>query len=340
VQRLQARSQRLISDRSEAEEFKAHFEFIRNLCSEIELEAARVDFTQSLINKLEKWDAITGYGMYELNQSGQKLISPEVSRKKFHPFPALWLGQANPHGIEEFAQNMAAQVANDLFEIDPLMVRIHSGSSHPELILFISFTEERMANFPWDVLESMLSSSLRRLKLSRQLPQYTSQFVPMWEALDDLDQLQQDNIATGTRVLCLSLIPLTRAAKKRPQNKFYWAAFFNDFFLQLSGRIQKSTKLSLFGPWHVMFFIPAENFEAESVTLQAFTRQFSYWKFFEDNSLALTDEMMPILKLIPASSGHYLRTFEKEFAEEALDQETERLMAAPPARRTTPRLSP
>jgi hypothetical protein len=337
VQRLQARSQRLISERSEAEEFRAHFEFIRNLCAEIEQESARLDFTHSLINKLEKWEAIDGYGIYELNQNGQKLISPELARKKYHPFPALWLGQANPQGIEEFARDMALQVANDLFESDPVMIKIHGGSNNPEMVLFVASQESRMSAFPWDLMESMLSSSYRRLKLFKQLPQYSSQFVPMWEALDDLDKLTQDNIGTGIRVLGLSLIPLTAAAKKRPQNKFYWAAFFNDFFLQLSGRIQKSTKLSLFGPWHVMFFIPQENFETESIMLQAFIQQFSYWKFFEDNSLALTEQMLPHLKLIPASSAHYLRLFEKEFEEHALDQEAQRLTA--PARPRVPRLS-
>lgn len=327
IHRLQSRSQRLISERSEAEEFRAHFEFIRNLCSEIEMESARLDYTQSLINKLESWAVIDGYGIYELNQSGQKLISPESSRKKYHPFPALWLGQVNEHGIEEFAQDMASQVANDLFESDPVCLKIHAGHNHPDMVLFLTFTEARMASFPWDVLESMLSSSLRRLKLAKQLPHYSSQFVPMWEALDDLDQLQKDQIAADTRILCLSLIPITSLARKRPQNKFYWASFFNDFFLQLSGRLQKTTKLSLFGPWHVMFFIPNSHFEAESQMLQTFTRQFSYWKFFEDNSLALTDQMLPSLKLIPASSAHYLKMFEKEFEEDAMAQEAKRLTA-------------
>ena len=125
IQRLQTRSQRLISDRSTAEEFKAHFEFMRKFCSEIEVDSLRQDFTQALISKLEKWDAIDGYGVYELNQSGQKLISPEISKRKHHPFPSLWLGQANHNGIEVFAQNMATQVANDLFEIEPVLLKIH-----------------------------------------------------------------------------------------------------------------------------------------------------------------------------------------------------------------------
>ena len=337
IQRLQTRSQRLISDRSSAEEFRAHFEFIRNFCGEIEDESLRQDFTQALISKLEKWDAIDGYGLFELNQSGQKLVSPEITKKKHHPFPSLWLGQANHDGIENFALEMATQVANDLFEIEPVILKIHAGHQNPDMVLFVSFREERMMNFPWDVFESILSSSLRRLKLHQQLPQYTSQFTPMWEALDNMDKMQRAGSDSDTRILCLSLIPIVDIAKKRMQNKFYWSAFFNDFFIQLSGRLNKSTKLSLFGPWHVMFFIPKEDLESEFQMLQLFIRQFSFWKFFEDNSQVLSEEMLPTLKLIPASSAHYLKIFEKEFEDKASQDETKRLMTL--ARGETKRLS-
>jgi hypothetical protein len=337
IQRLQSRSQRLISDRSSAEEFKAHFEFMRNFCSEIETDSMKNDFTQALVSKLEKWEAIDGYGLYELNQSGQKLISPEIVKRKHHPFPSLWLGQANHNGIEKFAQDMASQVANDLFEIEPVILKIHAGNQSPDMVLFVSFKEERMMNFPWDVFETMLSSSLRRLKLHQQLPQYTSQFTPMWEALDSMDKMQKAGPDSDTRILCLSLIPIINVAKKKMQNKFYWSAFFNDFFIQLSGRLNKSTKLSLFGPWHVMFFVPKEDLEAEFQMLQLFVRQFSFWKFFEDNSQVLSEDMMPTIKLIPASSAHYLKIFEKEFEDIASQQETNRLMTL--ARGDSKRLS-
>lgn len=335
--RLSARSQRLISERSGAEEFKSHFEFIRTLCTSLEEDSNKTDFSTSLMAKLDQWQSIDGYGLYELNQSGQKLISPEISRTKYHPFPSLWLGQINTFGIETFAQDMALQVANDLFEMAPVMIRIHAGSNMPDVLLFVSFKEERMINFPWEVLESSLSSSLRKTKLYRELPQYTSQFLPMWEALDSMDKLQKNTIDGDTRIIALSFIPLTEIAKKRAQNKFYWSAFFNDFFLQLSGRLQKTTKLSLFGPWHVMFFIPKENVESETQMLQAFIKQFSFWKFFEDNSQVLTEQMMPTLRLIPASSAHYLRSFEKEFADVAALEEDKRLQSF--ARNETRRLT-
>lgn len=326
IQRIQNRSQRLISERSEAEEFRSNFDFIKKFTSQIESESTHQDFTHSIIGKLEMWNEIDAYGIYELNQNGQKLISPEISRKKYHPFPSLWLGQVNTNGIEDFAQEMALQVANDLFDSSPVVLKIHSGSSHPDLLLFLTFKEERMLKFPWEVLESMLSSSLRKLKLYQQLPHYTSQFIPMWEALDSMDRMQKSGFDADSRIIVLSLIPLTEVAKKRPNNKFFWSSFFNDFFLQLAGRIQKDTKLSVFGPWHIMFFIPQQNLEIETQMIQGFIKQFSFWKFFEDNNEILTEDMFPALKMIPPSSAHYLRLFDKEFEDLNLKFEEKKLM--------------
>jgi hypothetical protein len=75
-----------------------------------------------------------------------------------------------------------------------------------------------------------------------------------------------------------------------------------------------------------MFFIPRENVESETQMLQSFVKQFGYWKFFEDNSQVLSEDMLPVLKLIPPSSSHYLRIFEKEFGEIAVKEEEKRLM--------------
>lgn len=325
IKRIQNRSQRIISERSEAEEFQANFNFIKNFCSEVEEAALKQDFTQVLLSKLENWEAIEAYGVFELNQSGTKLISPEITKRKHHPFPSLWLGKENLYGIENFAQEMAIQVANDLFEIEPVCLKIHAGNPNAELLLFVSFREERMLNFSWDVFESLLSSSLRRLKLHSQTPQFSTQFMPMWETLDSMDKLQKMGVESETKVVTLSLIPLINVAKKRIQNKFFWSGFFNDFFLQLSGRINKTTKLSLFGPWHVMFFIPKEELESEFLKLQSFARQFGYWKFFEDNSEILTEEIYPVIKMIPSSSAHYLRLFEKEIEDARLENETVKL---------------
>ena len=60
--------------------------------------------------------------------------------------------------------------------------------------------------------------------------------------------------------------------------------------------------------------------------LQSYIKQFGYWKFFEDNSQILSEDMLPTLKLIPPSSSHYLRMFDKEFSDLNSRDEDKRLM--------------
>jgi len=327
VQRLQSRSQRFITERSEAEEFKAQFDFVKNICSEIEISGAKQGFTYALVQTLEQWEVVDGYGIFELNQSGQKLISPDFSKKKFHPFPSLWLGQINLDGIELFAQDMAVQVANDLFDKAPKLIKILGGKDHPDILLFITFNPENMSNFPWTLFEFMLSSSFRQLKLSQEYPKQVSQMIPSWEALDQMDRIQKTGSdSSDVRIVSLSFIPVCEVIKKRPQNKFFWSAFYNEVFLQLTGRLQKSTKISVMGPWQILIFIHKEKVEVDFHALQAMIKNLHVWKYFEDDSQILSEEMMPLLKLIPASSAHYLSLFEKDFQEVLMNSEAKRMI--------------
>jgi len=327
VQRLQSRSQRFITERSEAEEFKAQFDFVKNICSEIEINGAKQGFTNALIHTLEQWEVVDGYGIFELNQNGQKLISPDFSKKKFHPFPSLWLGQVNLNGIELFAQDMAVQVANDLFEKSPQLIKIQGGKDLPDILLFITFSSEDMSNFPWTLFEFMLSSSFRQLKLYQDHPKPVSQMIPSWEALDQMDRIQKAGPdSSDMRIVSLSLIPVCEVIKKRPQNKFFWNTFYNEVFLQLTGRLQKSTKISVMGPWQILIFINKDKVEMDFHALQSMIKNLHVWKYFEDDSQVLSEEMMPQLKLIPASSAHYLRLFEKDFQEVLSNTEAKRMI--------------
>jgi len=60
--------------------------------------------------------------------------------------------------------------------------------------------------------------------------------------------------------------------------------------------------------------------------LQSFIKQFGYWKFFEDTAQILSQEMLPELKLIPPSSSHYLKIFEKELTESLHQSEEKSLI--------------
>ena len=59
-----------------------------------------------------------------------------------------------------------------------------------------------------------------------------------------------------------------------------------------------------------------------------FAFEVALWKFFEDNSQVLTEDMLPSLRLLPPSSSHYFRGFEREFEDLRVKAEEKRLMTA------------
>lgn len=308
VTRLQTKSKRMIEERSEAEEFKAYVDQVQNLVTSIHETMKRTDFNNALISKLSDWVDIKGFGIYELSRDGQRLVSPEINSKNYHPLPSLFLGNKNQTGIEAFAKDMAGQVALDLFEVDPIVLEIKGQKT--EMLLYLSYSAEYLSKFPWYLLEQALSSLYKESKLTNQAPKLAGQFLPMWEALDYMDKLNQEGQSL-IKALVLDLSPLLNVASGKVSNKFFWSTFYNEFFIQLSHVISSSTKLSVLGPWEIVFFVEDNKLEQDSFALQAFVKKFSYWKYFMDQSSVLPTEIYPQLRISPMSSALYLRSFEK-----------------------------
>lgn len=316
VQRLQSRSQRMINEKNEAEEFKSNFELIKKITKEVEANSLRSDFIGALSQGFETWDMVKGYGFYELGYSGQKLVSPGLRTKKNHPFPSLWLGQLNLNGIEKFAEDMAIQVAEELFEEKPFCLRIFGGSKKPDLLIFISVSATLSESFSWELLAFMLSGVYRELKIQSTGQKQISNVITSWEALDLLDKLSlPQSDCSQVRVLALSLLPVCDLVRSRMNNTFYWSAFFQEMNSKLHQALQKKTKISLLAPWHFLIFIDKDDLELEFNVLQNLIKQIPVWKFFEDDSQIFTKDVYPKIKLIPNSSVQYLRGLFSELDE-------------------------
>lgn len=315
VSRLQTRSSRMISEKSEAEQFKTNFESITKLCEVIEDEAMKSDFTTALFSQLSKWDAVKMIGMYELGHNRQKLMSPVMQRNKWTTLPGLWIGKVCEQGIEPFAMDMSWQVARDIFETEPVELKLFGGALHPELIVFAEVDQQRLLEFPWDLMNQMLTASYRRWKLNREMPRPQVQAMPVWEALDHLDELAQPEMESSEKVVLISFTPLISMIKKKANNRFHFTACMNEFFLQLGDALHPSTRFSYMGPWHVVLFIQNNFIEREFNMSRDVVSEFPFWRFFEDETKLLGVESKPSIKILAPSAVNYLRTLEREFDE-------------------------
>lgn len=315
VSRLQTRSSRLISEKSAGEQFKAQFDFIDSMMRSLEQEAGAGDFTRALYEKFSQWEPVKHMAIYELGHNRQKLISPVIQRPKFINLPGLWIGKDCQNGIEPFAIDMGWQVVRDLFENEPVELRLQGGAAHPEMLVYLEVDQERLMEFPWDLMGQMLTGVWRRWKLSREMPRPQMQARPVWEALDHLDKLHHHQVEASEKVLLLSLTPLMNLIKKKTGNRYHYTAAFNEFFLQLGLALHESTRFSFMGPWHVVLFVQQPFLEREFSQASNFLASFPFWRYFEDETRLLGEEAKPTLKLIAPSAVNYLRILEREFDE-------------------------
>lgn len=315
VNRLQARSVRLIGERSHTEQFKSYFEFITTLAREVTEEARTTDFVSALFGRLSDWLPVRNVGLYELAPNRQKLVSPALQRKKWIGLPSLWIGKDCVNGIESFAIDMGWQVARDVFETEPVEIRLFGVGTHPDLLLYLEVDRERVQEFPWELLASNLSGVWRQWRLSRQQPRPSLQLRPVWEALEMLDQLHYHQVESGEKVLLLSFTPLLGMVKKKTGNRFNYTPFYNEFFLQLGAAVHETTQFSFCGPWHILLFVKAPFLEREHARLSDLLVSFPFWRFFEDESRVMGEEARPTLKTLAPSAVNYLRQLEREFDE-------------------------
>lgn len=315
VSRLQARSNRIISERSSAEQFKANYAFVESMIQAIDEDAIKTDFTSALFTHISKWEPIRSVGMYELGHNRQKLMSPAIQRNKWTALPGLWIGKECTHGIEPFAMDMGWQVVRDIFETEPVEIRLMGGALHPEVLVYLEADQERLMEFPWDLMGQMLTASYRRWRLTREAPRPQVQVRPVWEALDQLDKLYQHQAESNEKVILISLTPLLSTVKKKSNNRYHYSACFNEFFLQLGDKIHATTRFSFMGPWHIILFVQQPYLERDFNLATDLVTEFPFWRFFDDETKLLGDESKPSVKMLAPSAANYLRVLEREFDE-------------------------
>ncbi|MBY0517408.1 MAG: hypothetical protein K2P81_10890 [Bacteriovoracaceae bacterium] len=315
VSRLQTRSSRLISEKSAGEQFKAQFEFIDSMIRSLEEEASSKDFVAALFEKFSQWEPVRHIAMYELGHNRQKLVSPAIHRPKWITLPGLWIGKDCQQGIEPFAIDMGWQVVRDLFENEPVELKLLGGAVHPDMLIYVEVDQERLMEFPWDLMGQMLTGAYRRWKLTREMPRPQMQARPVWDALDQLDKLHHHQVEASEKIVLISLTPLMNLIKKKTGNRFHFTPCFNDFFLQLGNALHESTRFSFMGPWHVVLFVQQPFLERDFNQARDLVTSFAFWRYFEDETKLLGEEAKPTIKLIAPSAVNYLRVLEREFDE-------------------------
>lgn len=326
VERLQRRSARILSDVQDSYNFENQFQKLEEIVERMGTFKGSDSFVTRVSTLFDLWDECQKYSVYELNQTGQKLICPKLSKTKYKELPDLWLTRECHEGMEDFAVEMAEEVAFDIFDTQVRVLKISGAYNKPDALVIAAFDETKLTDFRWNWLEYYMNSMYRQLGMIKTEARHeTTKDLSTFECMTYLDDLHFHNAKTNHKVFAINLAPLLNWAQTHHSNRFFWKAFDNDFRKQIGDMLTGDYKFSHYGAHAYVAFIELKNLEKDFATLRHFVSEFAYWRYFEDSSVVMHKDVIPQIKVLPPSAISLVRTVQGQ---------TQKVQEALPLRRT------
>ncbi len=297
------------------EQFKQfHFynEELSRITRLIEGQKVQGDFYLACEKVFDNESVISAFTYFELSLTGQKLITPTSMSKKFNKIPSLWLKDPCPKGIDDYAQNLAAQVATELMGDNLVAIHLRAEFSRPSALLFLQINDsEFMELFDWELFETYLNGlyayfSLNKRKSIQLSTTHNTNMFDIFSLLDD----QMYAALSGKsmiaeeewKVIHLDFSRLLDFVVDDPQIRFYWRSFYKDFIKLLFEKSDIDFSFSTSGVVNLTFVVQEDDKEEFFSVLKEHINTFSYWRYFEDSDLVLTKNFIPDLRMIPNST--------------------------------------
>ena len=308
VNRLKLRSQRL----SEQEEKNSQYISQNNEAQMLMNKFGKVsnidDLNSRIITLFSEWDACLEFGLYQLNSTNQKLVSPRKSTPKYRALPDLWLATVCEEGISEYAQEMVYDVSYGVMGDKIITLKIHGTNDLPEMLLVASFQDKYLENIQWEMLENKLSSEFRKVLANYYRKDERKTFSDsIFSTMQNMDDIAFHKVESKMRYAMVDFSSLVNMIKQRSGNRFYWQAFAKEFTTELASILSGDFRISHFGVEHFIVGIDKKFIETDYQKLTSFVDDFQFWRYFEDSSLVVSNDLAPYVKFIAPSSVNLIR---------------------------------
>lgn len=308
VDRLQKRSQRIVNDAQISYNFENQFQKMMDLVDRIGKVKTKEQFISNLTNVLSEWDECEQYGIYQLALNGQKLVSPSVIRPKFKSMPELWLSQASENGIDQYAIEMAEEVAFDSLNNLMRVIKIFGANDNPDMLVIGIFKENELSDFQWDLMQERVSNLYRdQLLQENQNKAFTNSEISIWDSFSYLDDIHFHQSKSKHKLFTIDFSNLLNSIKDKHANRFYWKSFFSDFSDELNRLLSGNFKLSQYGAQSLLVFIDKTYLDIDFQKIKSFVSSYEYWRYFEDSSFMMSHVESPEFKAVAPSSVNFLR---------------------------------
>lgn len=316
VERLKLRGLRMTEQQEKINFSIKQSECLDRIVSQFGVVDSEEDFFKRTIHTFSEWDECHDFGIYKLNSTNQKLVSPRARKLKYRNLPDLWLSSPCNSGINNYAIEMAYDVCYGLMDEELVALRVFGIEENPDVLIIGKFDKENTNKFNWRQLENKLNSEYRRA-LARTNKQIDSKnhIDSLFETFQSLDDVQFHKAETKHRSAIVDFSGLVSMVKQKHGNRFYWKAFAKEFTSELSDILSGDYRLSNYGVECFIVGIDKQFIETDFHKLKAFVADFQFWRYFEDSSLIVSKDLSPEVRFVAPSSVNIIRQVQDGFGD-------------------------
>ena len=316
LERLRMRSKRLSEVGGQNEAKQAQHDKVLELIKNFGKTNSPNEFMTRVVSMLEEWEDCKKFGIYHLNKTHQKLVSPVAKTPKYQHLPDLWLAQECNDGIDEYAKGMAYDVTFGLLEGDITTLSIRGSKKNPDIMILADFETENLKHFEWKLLETKLESEYK----STLIDFYKKDSVVTFEenifnTFKRMDDIQFHQVEADHKFVLLDFSKLTQFLSTQMDNRFHWATFHKELTSELAEMMNIKLKVSILSFDKFVVSIDKSQLDLEFQKLQAFVEDFETWRYFEDTTVMFSNNMKAELKFISPSSINTIRLSSSDMAE-------------------------
>lgn len=318
---LEGKVNALVQGYHEKKEGQFFYNYLQEVCEELERQASNKSFHETLETVFNQLDDVKEFGIYELNEKSQRLVSPPMMGGKYHKLPALWLGQTSENGIEFFAQNQASQVALDMLGGNIVTLYIQGARTNPEMVLYItSDNEEFLNHFNWKFFERFMGGlySRKALELSHLKEELRKPLMSPWEFFGFINEQRVHNKGGDFALIDLDFSILVDTVSSQTHHLFHWKNLFREFVNSLATKSKVEFQASQVGPRNICFVVKENVANEMFQLLKLFSSRYPYWRYFEESEDFFTTNLKPRVQMVPFSTKAYVDYIDNFVMEEKL----------------------
>ena len=275
IERLKLRSSRLTSAQDDIELRIEQEDKLNSLIQGFGTVDTPREFLKRVVSSLSAFDDCEQFGIYHLNESGDKLISPIASKEKYIQLPELRLSTKCTRGIDQYAQDMGHDICYNKIEKELTLIQILGVNDAPDIILYGVFSHEKLNGFNWEQFETKLSSEYRKSLINlvnNQKSINTSE--DSFSILQYMDNIQYHKVKSDYKFALVSFIGITSELRKNLENRFNWSTFQTEFYQDLKSMLNENFKVSSITPSDFVICLDRQEVDTEYQKLKAIVSEF------------------------------------------------------------------